>query len=451
MHNNIMDKNKMEIDKLSAAGYSVPDFFTVSSKSYSKFIKSNNLGVKIDQLLSTIHYARIESVMQVSTHLKNLILNAKMPSDLIENICTDYNKMGGVFGSAEVTVDGSKQKIKGEANLLFKIKHIWANQFESKKLLQNRQSLNRHSGLSTLSMPNGSRIANANSIIVQKVEKYKKSGKLHTSDLKILTQNKLAANEIQSLNELAKKLKKHFYFPQIIEWGIHKNKIHILSAKHEVNTQKAYLVLVRHGESVWNAKGLWTGWTDVELSETGHKQAREAGEQIKDIHFDIAYTSDLIRAQQTLDEIQKIINPPNLPNLPSFPTIKNKALNERNYGDMTGKNKWNIEKEFGKKQFMKWRRGWDVPLPNGESLKDVYARVIPYYEEQILPKLKSGKNVIVSAHGNSLRALVKYLEKIPDSQIAKLEIGVGETLVYQIDEDGKVVNKQIRNKSSVKI
>lgn len=200
----------------------------------------------------------------------------------------------------------------------------------------------------------------------------------------------------------------------------------------------AYLILVRHGESVWNAKGLWTGWTDVSLSEKGKEEANEVGNALKDIKIDLAYTSVLTRAIETLDEIKNILN------CKDIPTIKDIALNERNYGDFTGKNKWEIKKEAGEEEFQKIRRGYDYQIPNGESLKDVYNRVIPYYRNEILPKLISGKNVIVSAHGNSLRALVKYLDNIPDEDIAKLEIATGEIYIYRFDEKGNILNKEMR-------
>lgn len=200
----------------------------------------------------------------------------------------------------------------------------------------------------------------------------------------------------------------------------------------------ASLILVRHGESEWNAKSLWTGWTDIALSEKGHEEARSAGEKLGDIHFDIAFTSDLTRAHQTLDEILNVLT------LTDLPTNKNSALKERNYGDYTGKNKWEIQKEVGEEKFTRIHRGWDEPIPNGETLKDVYERVIPYYQKEILPELKLGKNVIVSAHGNSLRALVKYLENISDKDIENLEIPTGEVLVYQVDQQGKTASKEIR-------
>lgn len=208
----------------------------------------------------------------------------------------------------------------------------------------------------------------------------------------------------------------------------------------------AKLVLVRHGKSEWNEKGLWTGWRDIPLAPKGVEEAKTTGEQLKDIHFDYAYTSALMRAQQTLSEILRVINQ-------TPPITNDKALNERDYGDYTEKNKWDIQKELGEEEFQRIRRSWDYPPPNGESLKMVYERVIPYFESEILPHLKSGENIIIAAHGNSLRALVKYLENISEDEIATLEIGTGEAYVYDIDTEGKVTNKEIRgiNESKGKV
>jgi 2,3-bisphosphoglycerate-dependent phosphoglycerate mutase len=200
----------------------------------------------------------------------------------------------------------------------------------------------------------------------------------------------------------------------------------------------AYLVLVRHGESEWNALSLWTGWTDVNLTEKGREEAKKAGGLIQDIHFDYAFTSDLKRAKQTLDEILMVINQKDIP------VTEDRALKERNYGDLTGKNKWKIKEEYGDEQFMKWRRSWDYPVPNGEALKDVYNRVVPYYNEHILPLLKQEKNVLIAAHGNSLRALIKELEHISDADIPYLELGTGSVYVYKVDGEGKILNKDIR-------
>lgn len=198
----------------------------------------------------------------------------------------------------------------------------------------------------------------------------------------------------------------------------------------------ANLVLVRHGESLWNEKGLWTGWTDIGLSEKGKEEARLAGKKLKGLSIDHAYTSALIRAKQTLDEIKGVLGA-------DFPTTESAALNERDYGIYTKKNKFDIQKEVGAEQFKKIRRGWDIPIENGESLKDVYGRVVPYYESEILPKLKEGKNILISAHGNSLRALVKHLENISDSDVENLEISTGEVYIYSLDNQGNISSKKI--------
>jgi 2,3-bisphosphoglycerate-dependent phosphoglycerate mutase len=201
----------------------------------------------------------------------------------------------------------------------------------------------------------------------------------------------------------------------------------------------AYLVLVRHGQSAWNELGQWTGLTDVELTEKGKSEARAAAQALTDITFQSAHTSNLKRAQQTLAEILGELKHTEIE------AKKAAALNERDYGDLTGKNKWQVRDEHGEEKFMKWRRSWDYPVPGGETLKDVHARVVPYYEEHILADLKAGKNVIVTAHGNSLRALVKHLEKISEKDIPNLEIGTGEVYLYEIEpESGKITAKEIK-------
>ncbi len=207
----------------------------------------------------------------------------------------------------------------------------------------------------------------------------------------------------------------------------------------------SYLVLVRHGLSEYNAKGIWAGWDDPALTPEGEEEAKRAGEALQDIHFDAGFTSVLKRAKDTLEIIKQKINQPDLP------TTENKAVNERNYGDFTRKNKWEVKQQLGEEEFLKLRRSWDYPVPNGESLKQVYERVIPYYAEQILPLLKEGKNVIIASSGNALRALVKYLDIVPDEEISKLEIGTGEAYVYKIDQQGKVISKEVRaeNKKNV--
>ena len=185
----------------------------------------------------------------------------------------------------------------------------------------------------------------------------------------------------------------------------------------------AYLALVRHGQSEWNAQNLWTGWTDIPLSEKGRAEAREAAEKLKGTKWDIVFQSDLIRSKQTTQEILKTLNSP------PTPIVSDPALKERNYGIFTGKNKLEIEKKLGENDYLDLRRGWDHPIPEGESLLDVYNRVIPYFQEKVAPKLKEGKNVIISAHGNSLRALLKYLENIPDNQIQNVELKTGEAKI----------------------
>jgi 2,3-bisphosphoglycerate-dependent phosphoglycerate mutase len=201
----------------------------------------------------------------------------------------------------------------------------------------------------------------------------------------------------------------------------------------------AYLVLVRHGQSEWNALGKWTGWQDIPLTEQGKAEAREAAKVIEGVELHKAYTSKLVRAQQTLEEIKTHLQKAELE------TVAHEALNERHYGDYTGLNKWDAEREMGPEVFHGIRRGWDYPIPNGETLKEVHSRAIPYFEEHILKDLQCGKNVIIAAHGNSLRALVKHLESIADDDISKLEIGTGEVYIYTVDESGEVTDKIILN------
>lgn len=207
----------------------------------------------------------------------------------------------------------------------------------------------------------------------------------------------------------------------------------------------AYLILVRHGQSQWNEKGLWTGFTDIPLNEKGKEEAREAALTIKGTIIDLAFTSLLKRAQETLDIMLDTLETTYIPIKQAF------ALNERDYGKLTGKNKWEIKKIYGDEHFQQIRRGWDYPIPEGETLKDVYNRVIPYYEKNILPRLRTEKNCLVVAHGNSLRALVKYLEKIDDDNISHLEIDTGDVYVYKIDQDGNIISKEIRSINPVHV
>jgi len=201
----------------------------------------------------------------------------------------------------------------------------------------------------------------------------------------------------------------------------------------------SYLVLVRHGQSEWNALGLWTGQEDVELTEQGKAEARKAAEHLKNIPLYKAHTSSLTRAKQTLEEIKDALEHTELE------TVNDSALNERHYGDYQAKNKWEIKDQIGDEAFTNLRRTWDYPVPNGETLKDVHSRVLPYFEEHILEDLKEGKNIIVAAHGNSLRALMKHLDEIDDDKVHELEIGTGEVVVYEIADDGKVLGKNVLN------
>lgn len=433
MHNlDDLDEDIKDLLKAKHLGLSIPDGFIITTAAYLDFLSKNHLSKKITDLISTIHFGRPDSLMQVANHIQKLIIATPLSEDLFNQISAEYKKLGGIFKSAEVNLGKKDKTVKTLEDLLKTVKDIWAESFEAKNLLFDHQH-------------NKNSIAGSISIQVIKKINYKKYGQILTGDGVIKSETHLTKSELIKLDETARELKKHFYFPKSVSWVFDKDKLYIVRLEPMTNTQYSQLVLIRHGESEWNAKGLWTGWSDPPLSELGHKQAKEAGEGLKDIHFDAAYTSALLRAIQTLDEIKKAKDQKRIP------TISNIALNERNYGAMTGKNKWEIQKEFGDVQFLKWRRGWDEPIPQGESLKDVYARVVPYYKEHIRPKLKSGKNVIIAAHGNSLRALVKYLEDLSDAEVTKLEIPVGQIHVYKIDEDGKVVNKEIRKQHENKI
>lgn len=203
----------------------------------------------------------------------------------------------------------------------------------------------------------------------------------------------------------------------------------------------AKLILVRHSKSEWNVLGKWTGWTDVDLNEQGRSDAKTTAEALKDIKIDQAFVSKLKRAQQTLEIILNEIGQTEVP------VTQTAALNERDYGIYTGKNKWEVKEEVGEEEFQNIRRGWEHPIPEGETMKKVYERVVPFYENAVLPLLKEGKNVILAAHGNSLRALVKYLEDLSIDQLMALEFGIGEAYVYVVDQSGKITHKEIRAKN----
>lgn len=198
----------------------------------------------------------------------------------------------------------------------------------------------------------------------------------------------------------------------------------------------ATLVLVRHGQSQWNLENKFTGWVDVDLTDLGKEEAKRAGQKLKGFKFDQAFTSDLKRAQQTLGFILKETNQENIP------ITKDKALNERHYGDLQGLNKAETAQKFGDDQVKIWRRSYDIAPPNGESLKDTAARTLPYFNNTIIPMLKKGKNVIIAAHGNSLRSIVMELDKLSKEQVLELNIGTGEPIVYEIGKDGSVIQKR---------
>jgi len=197
------------------------------------------------------------------------------------------------------------------------------------------------------------------------------------------------------------------------------------------------LVLVRHGQSDWNLKNLFTGWKDPDLTEQGIAEAKDAGRKLKaqGLKFDVAFTSVLTRAQHTLDLILSEIGQTGLP------VHKNLALNERDYGDLSGLNKDDARKKWGEDQVLIWRRSYDVPPPGGESLKDTLARTLPYFVQEILPCVLRGERVLVAAHGNSLRALIMVLEKLSPEGILKRELGTGVPIIYRLKEDATVASK----------
>ena len=197
------------------------------------------------------------------------------------------------------------------------------------------------------------------------------------------------------------------------------------------------LVLVRHGQSEWNLKNLFTGWKDVDLTEKGVEEARIAGRKLKaqGLQFDVAYTSALKRAQRTLDNMLDELGQK------SIPVTKDQRLNERDYGDLAGLNKDDARKKWGDEQVHIWRRSYDVQPPGGESLKDTAARVLPYYIEEILPHVLRGERTLVVAHGNSLRALVMVLEKLSSKDILDREIATGVPIIYRLNADSTVASK----------
>ncbi len=198
------------------------------------------------------------------------------------------------------------------------------------------------------------------------------------------------------------------------------------------------LVLVRHGESEWNRLNLFTGWRDPDLTEKGVAEAERAGRLLKalGIKFDVAFTSELGRAQRTLKIILDEVGQPQLE------TIRDLKLNERDYGELSGLNKDEARAKWGEEKVLVWRRSYDIPPPGGESLKDTAARVLPFYKTQIWPAVRAGKNVIVAAHGNSLRALIMYLEELSAKEILEREVATGAPIVYRLTENGTVAERR---------
>ena len=199
------------------------------------------------------------------------------------------------------------------------------------------------------------------------------------------------------------------------------------------------LVLVRHGQSEWNLLNLFTGWKDPDLTAQGVKEATAAGQSLKGLglKFDIAYTSALTRAQHTCRIILGEVGQPDLK------TVRDQALNERDYGELTGLNKDEARKKWGDEQVHVWRRSYDVPPPGGESLKTTGDRTLPYYHKEILPRVLKGENVLVAAHGNSLRALVMVLDRLSKEEILKLNLATGVPMVYKLNADSTVASKDV--------
>ena len=199
----------------------------------------------------------------------------------------------------------------------------------------------------------------------------------------------------------------------------------------------AKLVLVRHGESQWTLENRFTGWIDVPLTDKGREEARRAGEKLRGIRFEKAYTSVLQRAIETLEIVLAVIGQEDIS------VERDQALNERHYGDLQGLNKAETAEKYGKEQVHLWRRSYDIPPPGGESLKDTAARTLPYFESRIAPDIRAGKNVLVSAHGNSLRSIVMQLDKLTREQVLQLNLATGVPIVYEMDPDLQILSKHI--------
>jgi len=210
----------------------------------------------------------------------------------------------------------------------------------------------------------------------------------------------------------------------------------VINWKEEEVLHMKQMVLIRHGESQWNLENRFTGWVDVPLSPKGEQEAREAGDKLRAFHFDVAFTSLLVRAQETLRIVLEVLGQTDIP------IEKDQALNERMYGELQGLNKEETIKQYGEHQVKLWRRSYDVNPPGGESLKDTAARVLPYYEQRIWPEVQAGRRVLVAAHGNSLRAMVMHLDKLSQEEVLELNIPTGVPLVYEFDGKGAVTRHE---------
>ena len=284
------------LSKLIHSGFHVPKGFIITTEAFNQFLKENELMLKIKNLLSTAHFDRADSLMQISTHIKKMITESSLPTNLNVEIETEYKKLGKFFNNAYVVVgESNEEKIKGVENLITKIKHIWADKFEPKHLISYKKY-----DIETFEFKI--------SIPVQKIINLKKIGLLITSIYSIDTKYNLSSKQRKNIISLGKKLKKYFYFPQIVTWAIEGNKIYILSINTMTNTQNSYLTLIRHGTSEYNEKGLWTGWTDINMTKKGEEDVRIAAETLKDINFDIGFTSPLARHIKTLEILKNAIN-----------------------------------------------------------------------------------------------------------------------------------------------
>lgn len=212
----------------------------------------------------------------------------------------------------------------------------------------------------------------------------------------------------------------------------------------EKQAHKGILVISRHGESEWNLLGKWTGLTDVNLTDKGRADSTLLGELLDDVDFDVAYTSDLKRTQQTLDALLA-----GMKTQGDLPRYAHAALNERDYGDYTGMNKWEVKEKVGEEEFNAIRRCWAHAIPHGENLKAVHERVAPYFDEAILPRLQGGENVLLVAHGNSIRALMKHLEDIDEKDMAEVEMPFGQLLIYHFETGAKKPHKKEVRKAAI--